>query len=96
MSARAAHRTHAPRRAPRRGGKARGRKQEETQSDRLERLSHAAIEDARSSGDSFRAAKPVADVGLVVFGEGVGANGDLLLEPVRRHLAEWVPLSAGA
>ena len=40
--------------------------------------------------------KPVADVGLVVLGGGVGANGDLLLEPVRKHLAERVPLSAGA
>jgi predicted NBD/HSP70 family sugar kinase len=33
----------------------------------------------------------VADVGLVVLGGGIGANGDLLLEPVRRHLAEWLP-----
>ena len=33
----------------------------------------------------------VADVGLVVLGGGVGANGDLLLEPVRRHLADWLP-----
>jgi predicted NBD/HSP70 family sugar kinase/DNA-binding CsgD family transcriptional regulator len=33
----------------------------------------------------------VADVGLVVLGGGLGANGDLLLEPVRRLLAEWMP-----
>jgi predicted NBD/HSP70 family sugar kinase len=33
----------------------------------------------------------VADVGLVVLGGGVGANGDLLLEPVRRLLAGWLP-----
>jgi predicted NBD/HSP70 family sugar kinase len=33
----------------------------------------------------------VADVALVVLGGGLGANGDLLLEPVRRLLAEWVP-----
>jgi predicted NBD/HSP70 family sugar kinase len=33
----------------------------------------------------------VADVGLVVLGGGVGANGDLLLEPVRRQLAGWLP-----
>jgi predicted NBD/HSP70 family sugar kinase len=33
----------------------------------------------------------VADVGLVVLGGGVGANGDLLLEPVRRHLTSWLP-----
>jgi predicted NBD/HSP70 family sugar kinase len=31
------------------------------------------------------------DVDLVVIGGGIGANGDLLLEPVRAHLAEWLP-----
>ena len=33
----------------------------------------------------------VADVELVVLGGGLGANGDLLLAPVRNHLAEWLP-----
>ena len=33
----------------------------------------------------------VADVELVVLGGGLGANGDLLLAPVRSHLAEWLP-----
>jgi predicted NBD/HSP70 family sugar kinase len=33
----------------------------------------------------------VADVALVVLGGGIGANGDLLLEPVRRLLGEWMP-----
>jgi predicted NBD/HSP70 family sugar kinase len=33
----------------------------------------------------------VADVELVVLGGGIGANGDLLLEPVSRRLAEWLP-----
>jgi predicted NBD/HSP70 family sugar kinase len=33
----------------------------------------------------------VADVELVVLGGGLGANGDLLLEPVRRLLAGWMP-----
>jgi predicted NBD/HSP70 family sugar kinase/DNA-binding CsgD family transcriptional regulator len=33
----------------------------------------------------------VADPALVVLGGGLGANGDLLLEPVRRLLADWVP-----
>jgi predicted NBD/HSP70 family sugar kinase len=33
----------------------------------------------------------VADVGLVVLGGGIGSNGDLLLEPVRGHLREWLP-----
>jgi predicted NBD/HSP70 family sugar kinase/DNA-binding CsgD family transcriptional regulator len=33
----------------------------------------------------------VTDVALVVLGGGIGANGDLLLEPVRALLADWVP-----
>src|SRR5581483_9072319 len=33
----------------------------------------------------------VADVELVVLGGGLGANGDLLLEPIRGHLARWLP-----
>jgi predicted NBD/HSP70 family sugar kinase len=33
----------------------------------------------------------VADVGLVILGGGIGANADLLLEPVRALLAEWLP-----
>ena len=33
----------------------------------------------------------VTDVGLVVLGGGIGANGDLLLEPVRELLAIWLP-----
>ena len=33
----------------------------------------------------------VADVALAVLGGGLGANGDLLLGPVRRHLADWLP-----
>ena len=33
----------------------------------------------------------VADVELVVLGGGLGANGDLLLAPVRSLLAEWLP-----
>ena len=33
----------------------------------------------------------VADVELVVLGGGIGANGDLLLEPVRSRLGEWLP-----
>jgi predicted NBD/HSP70 family sugar kinase len=33
----------------------------------------------------------VADVELVVLGGGIGANGDLLLEPVAGMLAEWLP-----
>jgi predicted NBD/HSP70 family sugar kinase len=33
----------------------------------------------------------VADVELVVLGGGIGANGDLLLEPIGLRLAEWLP-----
>jgi predicted NBD/HSP70 family sugar kinase len=33
----------------------------------------------------------VADVALVVLGGGLGANGDLLLEPVRGLLGRWLP-----
>lgn len=33
----------------------------------------------------------VADVALVVLGGGLGTNGDLLLEPVRRFLGGWLP-----
>jgi predicted NBD/HSP70 family sugar kinase len=33
----------------------------------------------------------VADVALVVLGGGLSANGDLLLEPVRGLLGEWLP-----
>jgi predicted NBD/HSP70 family sugar kinase len=33
----------------------------------------------------------VVDVELVVLGGGIGSNGDLLLQPVRRLLAEWLP-----
>ena len=33
----------------------------------------------------------VADVGLVVLGGGIGANGDLLHDPIRHLLADWLP-----
>ncbi len=33
----------------------------------------------------------VADVALVVLGGGLGTNGDLLLEPVRKRLTDWLP-----
>ena len=33
----------------------------------------------------------VADVELVVLGGGIGANGDLLLDPIGRLLGEWLP-----
>lgn len=30
------------------------------------------------------------DVGLVVLGGGLGANGDLLVDPIRRLLGDWL------
>jgi predicted NBD/HSP70 family sugar kinase len=33
----------------------------------------------------------VTDVALVVLGGGLGANGDLLLDPVRGLLRDWLP-----
>ena len=36
----------------------------------------------------------VADVELVVLGGGIGANGDLLLDPIARLLADWLPYPA--
>jgi len=33
----------------------------------------------------------VADVGLVVLGGGIAANGDLLLTPIRELLHDWLP-----
>jgi predicted NBD/HSP70 family sugar kinase len=33
----------------------------------------------------------VTDVALVVLGGGIGANGDLLLDPIRDLLADWLP-----
>ena len=38
----------------------------------------------------------VADVALVVLGGGIGANGDLLLGPVRALLADWLPYPPGS
>jgi predicted NBD/HSP70 family sugar kinase len=33
----------------------------------------------------------VTDVGLVVLGGGIGANGDLLFDGIRERLGEWLP-----
>jgi predicted NBD/HSP70 family sugar kinase len=48
-------------------------------------------EDARRIAVHVMPVGAVADVELVVLGGGLGANGDLLLEPVRRHLSDWLP-----
>jgi predicted NBD/HSP70 family sugar kinase len=33
----------------------------------------------------------VTDVALVVIGGGIGANGDLVLDPIRNLLGAWLP-----
>jgi predicted NBD/HSP70 family sugar kinase len=48
-------------------------------------------EDARRIALHIAAVAAVADVELVVLGGGLGANGDLLLAPVRSLLAGWLP-----
>jgi predicted NBD/HSP70 family sugar kinase len=48
------------------------------------------IEEARRIALHLAPVAAVADVGLVVLGGGVGANGDLLLEPVRSLLGDWL------
>ncbi len=48
-------------------------------------------EEARRIALHITPVAAVADVGLVVLGGGVGANADLLLDPVRALLAEWLP-----
>jgi predicted NBD/HSP70 family sugar kinase len=47
---------------------------------------------ARRIGLALAAVAPVLDPALVVLGGGVGRNGDLLLEPVRRALASVSPI----
>jgi predicted NBD/HSP70 family sugar kinase len=55
-------------------------------------LAHAVVaESARRIAMHVAPIAGVADVGLVVLGGGIGANGDLLLEPVRGLLGEWLP-----
>jgi predicted NBD/HSP70 family sugar kinase len=49
------------------------------------------VEEARRIALHVLPVAAVADVELVVLGGGIGANGDLLLDPIRRHLADWLP-----
>src|SRR5262249_25750294 len=48
-------------------------------------------EDARRIALHLGAVSAVADVELAVLGGGLGANGDLLLAPVRSLLEDWLP-----
>jgi predicted NBD/HSP70 family sugar kinase len=55
-------------------------------------LANAAVaEEARRIALHIAPIAAVADVGLVVLGGGIGANGDLLLDPIRGLLATWLP-----
>ncbi len=57
-----------------------------------DRVARAVVEEvARRIALHLTPVAAVADVELVVLGGGIGANGDLLLEPVARLLAEWLP-----
>jgi predicted NBD/HSP70 family sugar kinase len=55
-------------------------------------LARAVVaEEARRIALHIAPIAAVADIGLVVIGGGIGANGDLLLEPVRAELAARLP-----
>jgi predicted NBD/HSP70 family sugar kinase len=55
-------------------------------------LGRAVVEEvARRIAAHITPIAAVADPALVVLGGGLGANGDLLLTPVRRLLAAWIP-----
>jgi predicted NBD/HSP70 family sugar kinase len=55
-------------------------------------VAHAVVtEEARRIALHVAPLAAVADVELVVLGGGIGANPDLLLEPVRSCLADWLP-----
>jgi predicted NBD/HSP70 family sugar kinase len=57
-----------------------------------DRLARAAVrEEARRIALHIAPLAAVADIGLVVIGGGIGANGDLLLEPVRAELSSRLP-----
>jgi predicted NBD/HSP70 family sugar kinase len=57
-----------------------------------ERLAVAVVEEtAHRIAAHIAPIAAVADVALVVLGGGIGANGDLLLAPVRDHLGRWMP-----
>jgi predicted NBD/HSP70 family sugar kinase len=53
--------------------------------------SKAVEEEARRIALHIAPIAAVTDVALVVLGGGIGANGDLLLDPIRGLLGEWLP-----
>jgi predicted NBD/HSP70 family sugar kinase len=55
-------------------------------------LAHEVVDEtARRIGLHVVPIAAVSDVSLVVLGGGLGANGDLLLGPVRELLRSWIP-----
>ena len=48
-------------------------------------------EEARRIALHIAPVAAVTDIALVVLGGGIGTNADLLLEPIRALLAEWLP-----
>jgi predicted NBD/HSP70 family sugar kinase len=51
----------------------------------------AVAEEARRIALHIAPVAAVADIGLVILGGGIGANADLLLEPIRSLLHDWLP-----
>ncbi len=61
---------------------------------RGDRLARKVVEEvARRIAAHVSPIAAVADPALVVLGGGLGTNGDLLLDPVRRLLGEWLPFA---
>jgi predicted NBD/HSP70 family sugar kinase len=59
---------------------------------RGDEVAHAVVaEEARRIALHIVPIAAVADVELVVLGGGIGAHPDLLLEPIRALLVEWLP-----
>jgi predicted NBD/HSP70 family sugar kinase len=48
-------------------------------------------EEARRIALHIAPVAAVADIGLVILGGGIGTNADLLLDPIRRLLRDWLP-----
>jgi predicted NBD/HSP70 family sugar kinase len=49
------------------------------------------VEEARRIALHIAPVAAVVDIGLVILGGGIGANADLLLDPIRRLLSDWLP-----
>lgn len=56
-----------------------------------ERAVQVVAEEARHIALAIATVSPILDPGLVILGGGIGANGDLLLEPIARELRALSP-----